>query len=673
MKKLFRILLSALAGVMALACAKVDADKFPGKGFNPFSDDAKDISSYYSYAEVSVPVGTQTLYVKYVGKSGEPRIVEVPVSPQVKAPVGNKDVEPFGTVKLLLQSSAATKVSVFYYAGDISQLATKAGEERVEEVYALQDFPLDQVTSGEFGQTRYVRVNWNFAYENNAETNWQNEPTYPKDVVVYDTQHNHTLRYKFAYSGMGFAAAYFLEDAYTIEDYVVTGVKYNYCNTCGSCPYCMPWGCSCSCGGVNPNFVPNGDTSNGQVGDGTGAVTTDEHGTIIADFAPHDATQVFLPEPAKYVTSDEDQIFYHSSGVVMFEDSWPNATTTGAYDSDFDDVVIDYDFEAKVMPERIVGSRDEQVKVVLHVRSVGSNIPYRVGVKMEGFDQQYVERVEQFCSLDSWQNPHGELPNFIFITLGRITADNPSLINTQYYLDDPQNPVLEIGKLQAMNETRAGQGEDAEYTYVNGDFTNKTVFNLTYGYKERDKSQYDIELESIPNPAKTSQKYWSVVANQKYYNCIPGYINVSGGLFTYTVIFHMKDRSLMDPVESEKAKENMLEAVMNTVAQNFYIVNKDYTPIGLKGYDPVFPVTSYETAFNKKMASTSLVSADNPYAGPNGQVWGFKCPTLTKHVWNKLYFSQAYPHYQEWLESNGAMHSDWYYTDVDGRYLSCWW
>ena len=673
MKNLFKIVVLSLACALAFACTKEKIDPIPGKGFNPFSTTVQP-DSYYGFAEITVPAATHTLYVKYVGKSGEPRIQEVPVNPVIKAPEGEKDVEPFGTVKLLLQASKSTKVSVYYKAGDIASLETKADGGRVEDVYALTDFPLDQITFGVFGQTRYVQVEWNFAYQNNAGTNWQNQPTYPKDVVLYDTQHNHTLRYKFAYSGSGMGAAYFLEDAYTIENYVVTGVKYNFCNSCGvGCPYCMPWGCSCGCDGVNPDFVPSGDTSNGQSGDGTGAVTTDEHGTIIADFAPYDATKVYLPEPANYTTSDEDQVFYHSSGVVMFEDSWPNASSTGAYDNDFDDVVVDYDFEAKVMPERIVGARDEQVKVVLHVRSVGSNIPYRVGVKMEGFDQQYVERVEQYCSLDSWQNPHGELPAFIFITLGRITADNKSLINTQYYLDDPMNPVLEIGKLQAMNETRAGQGADAEYTYVNGDFTNKTVFNLTYGYKERDKSQYDIELESIPNPAKASQKYWSVVANQHYYNCIPGYINVSGGLFTYTVIFHMKDRTQMSAVDSEKAKENMIEAVMNTVSQNFYIVNKDYTPIGLKGYDPVFPVSNYRSAFNNKISGTTNVTEASPYAGPNGQVWGFKCPTLTKHVWNKLYFSQAYPHYQEWLESKGAQHSDWYYTDVDGRYLSCWW
>ena len=64
---------------------------------------------------------------------------------------------------------------------------------------------------------------------------------------------------------------------------------------------------------------------------------------------------------------------------------------------------------------------------------------------------------------------------------------------------------------------------------------------------------------------------------------------------------------------------------------------------------------------------------NNPYDGKGGMVWGVKCPTLTKHVWNKLYFSAAYPHYAEWLESGGKQHNDWYYNDVDGRYLVCWW
>ena len=83
-----------------------------------------------------------------------------------------------------------------------------------------------------------------------------------------------------------------------------------------------------------------------------------------------------------------------------------------------------------------------------------------------------------------------------------------------------------------------------------------------------------------------------------------------------------------------------------------------------------------QSPYNKKLQSgvaDGNINANNPYDGKGGMVWGVKCPTLTKHVWNKLYFSAAYPHYVEWLESGGKQHNDWYYNDVDGRYLVCWW
>ena len=57
----------------------------------------------------------------------------------------------------------------------------------------------------------------------------------------------------------------------------------------------------------------------------------------------------------------------------------------------------------------------------------------------------------------------------------------------------------------------------------------------------------------------------------------------SGGLYTYTVIYHMKPRAEMSPEESAKALKNMIDAVNVTTNQNFYIVNNDFSPVGLKG------------------------------------------------------------------------------------------
>lgn len=663
MKKCMFIASMVLAVVMFSAC---EQNKPTPKTEAVKVFDASKAQSYYSFAQISVPAGVKTIYLEnYSGLDEQGHklnltVTPLDITPVVATPMNGKDVEPFGTVSLLFEAPAKTMVAAYYVAGSgaenysparIPANGPAADDTVVSEIYTLNDFPVNKVEFGEFGKTRYVQVAWDMAFNNDPSTGWQS-PVYPKDVVMYDAEHDHTLRYTFAYEGVaGGSYGYVLTDAYTVENHVVTGVKYNYCSDCASCPYCMPWGCSCGCSATNPNFVPSGDL--------TGGVEPE-----LPARAPGIVT-VNLPEPAPYVTSDQNQTFYHSSGVVMFEDSWPTVNQGGVYDTDFDDVVIDYDFEAKTVADEILAEEGyrEQVKVVIHLRAVGSGYPYRVGVQMEGFDQQYVESIEEHFSLDSWQNPHGELPAFTVNTIQHMSG---------HYETDPLNPVVEIAHIHTMNQQRAGQGADAEYDYINGDFTNHTVFNLTYGFKPMDESQYDPALKTATLPTALSQ-----IQKQHYYNVIPGYINVAGGLVTYTVIYHMKPRIDMTPEQRELAKQNMINAVVNTTSQNFYIIaDGNFTPVGLKGYDPVLIHPESVNAFNNKLQkgiAAGNITADQPYAGLNGAVWGFKCPTLTRHIWNKLYFSQAYPHYEEWVQSNGAAHANWYEEDINEMYLTCWW
>ena len=302
--------------------------------------------------------------------------------------------------------------------------------------------------------------------------------------------------------------------------------------------------------------------------------------------------------------------------------------------------------------------------MVLHLRAVGSNIPYRVGLRLEDFDTENVEYIEQFFTLDSWQNPHGELPKFTESTIQHMSN----------HYETAEGPVVEMAHIFTMTQERAGKGADAIYTYENNGNEHETVFNLCYGQypdKYPDASQYKPELESITSPTSFSQ-----IRTKKWYNAIPGYMNVAGGLVTMTVIYHMKPRAEMEPAEREAVKQNMINAVVNTTSQNFYIIRQDFVPVGLKGYQPVLfhqeSLNKYQAKLNEGVANGSIDAA-NPYAGANGAVWGFKCPTLTRHIWNKLYFSQAYPHYEEWVSSMGAQHPNWYNEDVNDLYMVCWW
>lgn len=677
MRKFLLSGLSLLCAILAMTSCKKDNDS-PQAPY--VSEEVRDLfggatpSGYYSYAEMSVPAGTEVVYIEYKGSDGSVKTVAQKVTPEGAVPTGGRDVEPFGTVKLLFEASASSQVSVYYKVFDA---ATKADGD--DAVYTLENFPVDQVTSGELGKTRYVKVQWNFAWQNSAATGWQNTPSYPKDVVMYDAEHNHTLRYTFVYANngnAGFTEGYVLTDAYNVEDHVAVSYKYNYCEGgCIGCPRCMPWGCDCGCGRVNNAFVPNGNQVDSAVEDGA----TTETPTV-----PEDIVPVKLQEPAPYVTTDEDYTMYHSSGVVMFDDSWPNLPATlggtGNYDFDFNDVVVDYDIEAVTVDNSRLADEGwrEQVKVVLHLRALGGQDAWRVGMALENFNTDYVESIEDYKTLDSWQNSHGNLPAWAQTVAFQENCIHYDAVSGSTFSGSTTRPSIEIGQLQAFNGKKTygcgGAGKD-EYTYINGSLSTVHVMNpglkLWDAWKTPKEEQYDDVMAAVTNPSLAQ------IQNLGFYNTIPGFVNQAGGLYTYTVIYHMKARAEMTPEESQKCLANMVDAVVNTTAQNFFIVKQDWTPIGLKGYTPLDYKTkdnhNYTDEYNKKVQGKEYLTT-TPYVSTTGQVWAFKCPVLTRHAWEKQLFSKAYPLYEGWLASQGAENQDWYKLEnANVSYLSCEW
>lgn len=679
MRKFLLIGLSLLCAILAMTSCKKTVES-PETPYVP--EEVRDLfggatpTGYYSYAEMSVPAGTEVVYIEYKGKGtdGSVKTVAQKVTPEVAVPTDGRDVEPFGTVKLLFEASASSQVSVYYKVFDA---ATKA--DGGDAVYTLKKFPVDQITSGEFGKTRYVQVPWNFGWMNNASTGWQNTPSYPKDVVMYDAEHNHTLRYTYVYSwlnGKGSVSGegYVLTDAYNVEDHIAVSYKYNYCGgNCGNCPYCMPWGCSCPCGSVNNAFQPNGNLVDAEVAGGATTETPE---------VPEDIVPVKLQEPAPYVTTDEDYTMYHSSGVVMFDDSWPNLPATlggtGNYDFDFNDVVVDYDIEALTVADAQLKSQGwrEQVKVVLHLRAVGGSDAWRVGMALENFNMDYVESVKEFKTLDSWQNVHGELPSWTERTLQENSLHYDPLSGTQY-TGRVERPSIEIGGLQRINGNGyKGAGSEVYYYIKDGQ---STPHVMNPALKEWDQwqdprtEQYDEVMAAVTVPENLAK-----IQARKFYNTIPGYVNQTGGLYTYTVIYKTKDRSKMTPEQSQKCLANMIDAVVNTTAQNFFIVTQDWRPIGLKGYLPLDYKTKdnhiYSEEYQKKIDGKDILDPSVPYVSKTGQVWAFKCPTLTRHIWEKQSFAKAYPLYEGWVTSGGTQNANWYKLEnANVSYLSCGW
>ena len=286
---------------------------------------------YYSYAEMSVPVGVTSLYVETYSEIDQQghkvgvKTSEVAVHPTPVVPTDGKDVEPFGTVKMLFTSPVKTIIAVYYKPADELVNANAP----VTNIYLLSDFPVTKNAYGTFGETKYVQTPFDYSWKG-----------LPEDVLVYNEAHNHTLRYTYAFAKLGNGDGYVLTDLYEVKNHVVVGVKSNVE---------MPWD--------DPSFVPNGSQ----------AVSSAPKRAI-----PTDVQTVQLQEPAPYISADGCQTFYHASGVVMFEDSWPTALVGGAYDFDFDDVVVDYDVEAKTVADDQLEAEGwrEQIKVVLLLQTV---------------------------------------------------------------------------------------------------------------------------------------------------------------------------------------------------------------------------------------------------------------------------------------------------------------
>lgn len=691
MKKLQLILASALAFV-AVSCVldPIPADVEVVEGPDVFSKAVPD--GYYAVANVTVPLATRTIYIEYRGANGQTNVVAQEVEPKMINPTDGKQAEPFGVVSVVLQSKTPSQVSIYYKP---KEAQTKAGSEDVKEPI-VDNLPLDKVSSGAFGKTRYVMMAWDYAWENKEVSlyHYENVPTYPADVVVYDEAHDHTLRYVYVYTSGVRTEGYVLDEAYTIEDHMVTGVKYNYCPGCTHCEYCMPWGCSCGCGGwdsngqpilnPNPDFVPNGNKVQEYV---AGGASTE------APEVPEETIMVELgnglfPEPATYVTTDGDFTNYHSSGVVMFDDTWPelpHVGTLGQFITDYNDVVVDYDIEAVTVSDDRLKSEGwrEQVKVVLHLRALGSTSIYRVGMSLDNFNTDYVQSVSEYKTLDSWQNEHGQLPEWARSQRFQENSIHYDAVSGTEFTRNTNRPAVEIGKLQAFNgeafqnNTWPKAAGKHVYVYKNGSQQVEHVMNpglkVWEGWPAAKEEQYLPALKDVTVPEDLAK-----MQSHGFYNTAPGYVNVAGGLYTYTVIYHMKPRAEMDPVERAAAKQNMIEAVMNNMAQNFFAVKKDFTPIGLKGYQPLDYKTKdnhvYAQEYEKRLnQNLDHLNPDIPFVGSNGQIWAFKCPTLTRHLWERMYFSNAYPHFVEWVQSNGAQAKDWYKTDVDYTYLTCEW
>ncbi len=210
---------------------------------------------------------------------------------------------------------------------------------------------------------------------------------------------------------------------------------------------------------------------------------------------------VSLPEYAvkNYVTNDGGFTNYHSSGVAMFEDTWPSKSNVdnipvGELFGDFNDFVADYDLESTINDTADPAQTwKEQLKVVMHVRAMGGGYPQRFGLLLEGFDKQYVD----------------DSKTEVKVTLGNYKTDIADPL-TASVVWQGNHPIIYINDLSKLI-----------------DKTSAAKNGLTLGSVHK--------LYNTENDAN---------------------LNVAKGLFTITVIFKGADRSQLSASEADAQAAN---------------------------------------------------------------------------------------------------------------------
>lgn len=314
-----------------------------------------------------------------------------------------------------------------------------------------------------------------------------------------------------------------------------------------------------------------------------------------------------------YVTQNDGFTSYHSSGVVMFEDTWPSKSNTdgkdkegGLFFGDYNDLVVDYDLETNVKGDPKVDIESAELwrdlKVVLHFRAMGGGYARAFGLKLENLKKEFV---------------HDEEPAIAWSMSNHEEIEAPLDAKVEW---DGECPVIKVSGLEKLSDK--------------GFMSSKGL----------------------------------TVSNDKFYNTVNDKdLNIGKGLFTVTVTFRGNPDA-----DNDKVIKHFRDAVMDTRMQNFFLCtvqnNKEYE-IHLPGYEPTNSyATSYKLDMNDKAKGVE-VAKDNSvkYLAADGNVWAFKTPVLTRHATEQQSFATAFPQYKDWMETGKEEFALWYLIDNANR------
>ena len=331
-----------------------------------------------------------------------------------------------------------------------------------------------------------------------------------------------------------------------------------------------------------------------------------------------------LPEDAVQPTNETDQgyLFYHNSGVVMFEDGWPIQLDSW-YDEDFNDVVFEYDLKvtechSQQMMETVGGK--EELLLTLDVRAVGGIYPTVLGVVLDGLKSEYVDRITASLVLKGGQGTMTDLAKEELSTKNIVKVENKNWNWSNDTRKEPRFAILTVDKAQAEGTVITLDGLTSLMD------NNQDMFQVTQGKVREGLPMLRAEVRLIGKEGLTG-------------------------------------------AERDAQLAAFRELILDTNRQNFFIKVNGGKEIHMRGYAPT---SAYKAEYEALVAGDTTLDANVYYSNTKGSTWGVKLPVGTRHAYERVPFREAYPDFTKWVDSKGASNQKWYENFVDEKTIRYW-
>jgi len=333
-----------------------------------------------------------------------------------------------------------------------------------------------------------------------------------------------------------------------------------------------------------------------------------------------EATKEFALQPTN--ETDQGYLFYHNTGVVMFEDGWPIQLDSW-YDEDFNDVVFEYDLKvtechSQQMMETVGGK--EELLLTLDVRAVGGIYPTVLGVVLDGLKSEYVDRITASLVLKGGQGTMTDLAKEELSTKNIVKVENKNWNWSNDTRKEPRFAILTVDKAQAEGTVITLDGLTSLMD------NNQDMFQVTQGKVREGLPMLRAEVRLIGKEGLTG-------------------------------------------AERDAQLAAFRELILDTNRQNFFIKVNGGKEIHMRGYAPT---SAYKAEYEALVAGDTTLDANVYYSNTKGSTWGVKLPVGTRHAYERVPFREAYPDFTKWVDSKGASNQKWYENFVDEKTIRYW-